>query len=40
MNEILKRRTFLDRRACVQSTLHLKHEEDQEVYILSLLTVT
>lgn len=31
MNEILKRRTFLDRRECVKSTLYLKHEEDQEV---------
>lgn len=31
MNEIVTRRSFLDRRACVESTLRLKFVKDQEV---------
>lgn len=31
MDEILKRRTFLDRRACVETNLKLKYEKEQEV---------
>ncbi|XP_025834972.1 adenylate cyclase type 2-like isoform X2 [Agrilus planipennis] len=35
INEIVQRRTFLDRRACVMSTLKLKHEEEQEDQLMS-----
>lgn len=31
MSEIMKRITFLDRRACVQSTITLNYEKDQQV---------
>jgi hypothetical protein len=33
MNEIVIRRSFLDRRSCVESTHQLKFEEDQEVIL-------
>lgn len=32
MNEIVTRRSFLDRRACVESTLRLKFVKEQEVF--------
>lgn len=31
VNEVVIRRTFLDRRACVESTLKLNYEKEQEV---------
>lgn len=31
MNEVVIRRSFLDRRKCVESTLRLNYEKDQEV---------
>jgi hypothetical protein len=31
MNEVMTRRSFLDRRKCVESTLRLNYEKDQEV---------
>lgn len=30
MNEVVIRRSFLDRRKCVESTLRLNYEKDQE----------
>ncbi|XP_001812566.2 adenylyl cyclase X E isoform X1 [Tribolium castaneum] len=35
MNEIVFRRSFLDRRSCVESTHQLKFEEEQENHLLS-----
>jgi hypothetical protein len=35
MNEIVIRRSFLDRRSCVESTHQLKFEEDQENQLMS-----
>lgn len=37
MNEIVTRRSFLDRRACVESTLRLKFVKEQEVRLILLL---
>lgn len=34
LNEIVKRRGFLDRRACVESTLKLKFEKEQEEQLM------
>lgn len=31
MNEVVIRRSFLDRRKCLESTLRLNYEKDQEV---------
>lgn len=40
MNEVVTRRSFLDRRACVESTLRLKFVKDQEViYIYTLIFI-
>ncbi|RZC43228.1 adenylate cyclase type 2-like, partial [Asbolus verrucosus] len=35
MNEIVIRRSFLDRRSCVESTYQLKFEEEQENHLMS-----
>lgn len=34
LNEIVKRKGFLDRRACVESTLKLKFEKEQEEQLM------
>ncbi|XP_060534867.1 adenylyl cyclase X E-like isoform X2 [Cylas formicarius] len=35
MNEIVQRRSFLDRRDCIVSTFQLKHEQEQEEQLMS-----
>lgn len=37
MNEIVTRRSFLDRRACIESTLRLKFVKDQEVSLYIII---